>query len=118
MSGDRALPPVSVRRAQAQRRVALQRTEIAAAWSDFERHEVNGEHRVRQAVALTRRVAGISALLAAGLALRRASSGRPFIGPRKRRLWRGLVRPLFWLGVIRRAMRRKRDGPGGEGQQR
>jgi len=115
VSGDRALPPVSVRRAQAQRRVTRHRAEIAAAWSDFERHEVHGERRVRQAVALARRVAGISALLAAGLALRRASSGPP-LGWHKRRIWRGLVRPLFWLGVIRRAMRRKGDGPGNEGK--
>lgn len=110
MTADRALPPVSVRRANAQRRLARQRAAISEAWREFARHEVRGERRVRQAVALTRRIAGISALLAAGLAIRRAGARRSS----RRGLWRGL-RPLFWLGLLRRVMRRNGSGPGGEG---
>ena len=114
MTGERALPPLSVRRANAQRRAAQQRATIAEAWLEFERHEIRGERRIRQAVALTRRLAAISAILATGLAIRRASFKR---SPR-RSVWRSFARPLFWFGVLRRMMRRNGDGPGGEGMRR
>ena len=114
MTGERALSPLSVRRANAQRRATLQRAAIAEAWHEFERHEIRGERRVRQAVALTRRLAAISALLAAGLAIRRASFQRSS----RRSIWRGFARPLFWFGVLRRMMRKNGDGPGAEGKRR
>lgn len=106
-----ALPPLSIRRANAQRRATQQRAAIAEAWAEFERHELRGERRVRQVIALTRRLAGLSALLAAGLAVRRAASG---LSPR-RIVWRGFARPLLWFGLVRKMMRRKGDGPGVEG---
>ena len=111
MTDVRALPPVSVRRANAQRRIARQRATISDAWQEFARHEVRGERRVRQALALTRRIAGISALLAAGLAIRRAGMRRSS----RRGIWRRLARPLIWFGLLRRVMRRNGSGPGGEG---
>ena len=113
MTDDRALPPVSVRRANAQRRIARQRATISEAWQAFARHEVRGERRVRQALALSRRIAGISALLAAGLAIRRVSARRSTT-PR-RGIWRGLARPLFWFSLLRRVMRKNGSGRGGEG---
>ena len=112
MTDDRVLPPVSVRRANAQQRIARQRVAISEAWREFARHEVRGERRVRQVLVLTRRIAGISALLAAGLAIRRAGARRSS----RRGIWRGLARPLFWFGVLRRVMRRNASGPGGEGK--
>jgi hypothetical protein len=111
VTADRALPPVSVRRANAQRRIARQRATISEAWQEFARHEVRGERRVRQVLTLTRRIAGISALLAAGLAIRRAGARRSS----RRATWRGLARPLFWFGLLRRVMRRNGSGPGGKG---
>jgi hypothetical protein len=111
MSSERAQPPLSMRRANAQRRAARQRAAIADAWRDFERREVRGELRVRQAVALTRQVASLSAIIAAGLAIRRASR-------RGGGTWRGLLGRVFWMGLARRMMRRNGDGPGGAGTRR
>ncbi len=113
MTGERAQPPAAVRRADAQRRLARQRAAIADAWRDFERREARGELRVRQAVALTRRVASLTAVVAAGLAIRRASRDG-------RRAWRVLLGRLVWMGLGRRMMARHRygDGPGGAGARR
>jgi hypothetical protein len=112
MSSERAQPPLSMRRAHAQRRAARQRAAIADAWHDFEQRESRGELRVRQAVALTRQVASLSAFIAAGLAIRRAS--RRGGGSS----WRGLLGRVFWIGLARRMMRRHGDGPGGAGTRR
>ncbi len=113
MTSERAQPPASVRRADVQRRLARQRAAIADAWRDFERREARGELRVRQAVALTRRVASLTAVVAAGLAIRRASRDG-------RRAWRVLLGRLVWMGLGRRMMARHGygDGPGGAGARR
>jgi len=78
MTAQRKLPPISVRRADAQRRLARQRASIGDAWVDFETREARGEYRFRRAVALTReawtlsrRVARVTAMVSTGLAIRR-----------------------------------------------
>jgi len=113
MTRERALPPAAVRRADVQRRLAQQRAAIADAWYEFERREARGELRVRQVVALTRRAASLTAVVAAGLAIRRASR-------KGRRGWRQLAARLLWMGLGRGMLRRHRyaDGPGGAGARR
>ena len=87
------LPPVSIRRHRVQRRVALHRPAIAAAWTNFEAASIEAQAKAHRAIEWTRSLSAIVAVVAAVVALRRVAR-RGNAGP--------AMRAVAAAGLLRR----------------
>ncbi len=76
MSAHSAPPPLSVRRSEAQGRIAVQRIAIGAAWAEFAPAEAHGEATLVRAITWMRRAFAVTAAVAVVVGIRHLARQR------------------------------------------